>query len=197
MTPEDPIVGSAPTTRTENLEAAAAALAPHRALERIEALGRLVLATASVIGGALAGFGTLGDSAVADHPGWMVPSLALAVVAIVCGLAAVLGRTTHVNVDDLAAVEHFYQCEIVRRSQFARAAVTALALAILLAVLPAIRAATSSSSHRPASISTRWQTVPNCGRQTRRSNRRSAPKDLLQGTDHPDNCVNVSVELHE
>jgi hypothetical protein len=144
--------GQPPTTRTDNLQLAAAELAPHLSLQRIEANARFVLATVTVVGGLLTGLGVLGDTAVSDHPAWALPSLLAAAISVAVAVWATVGSNDEVQVDDLDDVDRYYTEQIRQRGKLARIAGSMLAIALLLAVVPAIRAAATSDAPPPPEL---------------------------------------------
>lgn|GEM_PF-3025289 len=130
-------VGQPATTRVENLEAAALALAPHRSLERIESTGRFLLGTVGVVGALITGFGVLDSSTIANHVGWLLPSLIAAAFAMGLALFAAIGTGDSVQVDDLEDVDRYYSSQIRQRGRLIRLAGLALAASLLLALIPA------------------------------------------------------------
>lgn len=125
------------TVRVENLEAAAFDLAPHRSLERIESTGRFLLGTVGVVGALITGFGVFDSSMVANHVGWLLPSLIAAAFAMGLALFAAIGTGDSVRVDDLEDVDRYYSSQIRRRGRMIRLAGLALAASLLLALIPA------------------------------------------------------------
>lgn len=138
--------GAAPTTKEGQLVEAAAELAPHLSLARVEATAKLVLATVALLGTLLTGFGALGSAVVADHPLWALPSLLLAATSVTLATLAAVGKKDAVNVDDLNEVECYYATQIAYRGAMVRWAGIALAAALLLAALPLARSAMTSEA---------------------------------------------------
>lgn len=189
-------VGEAPTTRTENLEAAAAELAPHLSLARVEASARLLLGTVTLTGALLGGFGALGSRAVADHPVWALPTLVLIAISVVLAAWSAIGSADEVQVDDLEDVSCYYDRQIELRGTLVRWAALALAAALLLAPLPVIRAATSGSGGVELELSL-TPTTKGRGRIAARDAifRISAVDDLLRRSDLVQDSVNLRVQL--
>jgi hypothetical protein len=138
--------GRPATTRVENLEQSAVELAPHESLRRLEANARYVLGTVGVVSAIITGFGAFGDSVARNNPGWAVPSLVLFAVGVALALLAAVGKADDVNVDDLEDVDRFYADQIEWRGRLLRVAGACVALAMVLAVLPAVQESTDSSS---------------------------------------------------
>jgi len=145
-------VGSPPTLRSENLEQAAAQLAPHRSLERIESTARLLLGTVGLVGAVITGFGAFRDSFAAEDIGWLLPSLIAATLGLILAVTAALGTADEVNVDDLEDVDRYYSRQIKCRGRRVRGAALALAVSLLLALLPAVKAG-HGGEQQPASAS--------------------------------------------
>lgn len=141
---DERLVGKEPTARIENLEAAAAELAPHLSLGRVESGAKVLLGSVTVAGALLGGLGALGSTVVADHPAWALPSLVLIAISVSLAAWAMIGSGDTVQVDDLEDVSSYYTAQIESRGRLVRFGAAALVAALLLAPLPAIRAATTS-----------------------------------------------------
>jgi len=128
--------GEPPTLRTDGLEQAAAELAPHHSLARVDSAAKAMLGMSGLVGSVITAFGALGSDAVREHPSLALPALVLSALALACASWASVGSVEKVNVDDLSEVESFYAREIERRGTLVRASGVLLGLAILLALLP-------------------------------------------------------------
>jgi hypothetical protein len=137
--------GRSPTTRIENLERSASELAPHESLQRLEATARVVLGTVGAISAIITGFGAFGGSVATDHLGWAIPSLVLFAAGVSLALLAAVGKADDGNFDDLEDVDRFYAEQIEWRGRLIRIASACVALALVLAVLPAVRQSTETS----------------------------------------------------
>jgi hypothetical protein len=189
-------VGGAPTTRTENLEAAATELAPHLSLGRVESSARLLLGAVTLAGALLGGFGALGSTVVADHPAWALPSLGLIAISVALAAWSAIGSADEVQVDDLEDVSRYYDRQIEVRGALVRWAALALAFALLLAPLPAIRAATAGDDGPELELNLTPATKDPDRRAARVAIFRiSAVDDLLRRSDVAQDSVDLRVQL--
>jgi hypothetical protein len=126
------------TVTDELLQSAALDLGPEKSLSRIEASAKLLIASVTVFGSVLGGFGALGSDVVAEHPALAVPSVVLVAISLALAVWAVVPAPTAVNVDDLEDLRRYYSRQIAIRGWLVRIAGILFGFALVAAILPAL-----------------------------------------------------------
>ncbi len=154
------IVGKAPTEQDRMLEKASEEFAPEKSLERVHSSAKALLQSVTVGGTLFTALGLLAGERLRDGPSWLlaVAAGALALLALSLGLAAwaLVPSVGKLAAGDLNAVGGWYQEQIKRRGNKARAAGIMFALALATVGAAPLLLLLDDADEVEAAVATAW-----------------------------------------